>query len=121
MTPKGGADNRKSPRFAVRMSAEVTFGGRVFTAVTRDLSVGGVCLESDRLLPEGDALQVGLFLVVDDVEDATQPPLEMRGKVAWTAPGEGEQPSTMGIRFEGVSAGQLAGLTRFLRMLPQER
>jgi hypothetical protein len=115
-----GADNRKSQRFQIRLSAEVSFSGKVFTATTRDLSVGGVCLESDRLLPEGNALTVGLFLVVDDVEDSTQPPLEMRGKVAWSTPGEGDQPGTMGVRFEGVSATQMTGLTRFLRMLPQQ-
>ena len=120
MTNRGGIDNRQSPRFTVRMSAEVQYGGKLFTAITRDLSVGGVCLESDRLLPEGSALAVGLFLVIDDVEDASQPPLEMRGKVAWAAPGDEGQASTMGIRFEGVSAPQLAGLTRFLKMVPEQ-
>ena len=56
--------------------------------------------------------------MVDDVEDATQPPLEVRGKVAWATPGDDGQPATMGIRFEAVSPGQLAGLTRFLKIVP---
>ena len=113
-----GIDARQAPRTSVRLSAEVHYGGKVFTTTTKDLSVGGVCLESDRLLPVGNPLQVGLFLVVDDVEDATQPPLEVRGKVAWTTPGEPGQKGAMGVRFDAVSAGQMAGLTRFLRMMP---
>ena len=116
--PRGSSDGRLTPRIPVRLSAEVHFAGKVFTATTRDLSSGGVCLESDRLLPEGYALQVGLFLVVDDVEDATQPPLEMRGKVAWATPGDPGEKGSMGIRFESVSTGQMAGLTRFLKMVP---
>src|SRR5207247_897592 len=100
------------------LSAEVQHGGRTFTAVTRDLSAGGVCLEAQRVLPEGDALEVALFLVVDDVEDASHPALEMRSKIAWAVPGEDGQPGRMGIRFEGISSGQMAGLTRFLQMVP---
>src|SRR4051812_19683128 len=114
-----GVDARQSRRFTVRLSAEVNHGGKVFTATTRDLSVGGVCLESDRMVPEGDACAVGLFLVVDDVEDASQPTVEIKGKVAWSAPGDEGRAATMGIRFDAVSAGQLEGLTRFLKLLPE--
>ena len=111
-------ENRKNPRYAIRLSAEVAYNGKVFTAVTRDLSIGGLCLETDRLLPEGQALQMGLFLVVDDVEDANTPVLEMRGKVAWAAAGDEGRPSTMGIRFEALSASQMAGLNRLLKLIP---
>ena len=110
-----GVDARTTPRVPIRMSAEVHVGGLLFTATTRDLSMGGMCLESDRSVPEGAALQIGLFLVVDDVEDASQPPLELAGKVAWTAPGEEGRTGTMGIRFEGITPAQMAGLSRLLK------
>ena len=119
MTQPRAADNRHTTRFPLRVSAEVNYGGRLFTALTRDLSVGGVCLESDRLVPEGNALNLGLFLVVDEVEDASAAPLQMRGKVAWATPGEGGKLGSMGIRFEGVTSNQMAGLTRFLKLVPQ--
>lgn len=113
-----GVENRKNPRFPIRLSAEVNHTGRLFTAVTRDLSLGGVCLEAGRVLPEGDAIHLALFLVVDDVEDATQPPLEVRARVVWAAAGEEGRPSTIGLRFEALSSIQTAGLQRLLRIFP---
>jgi hypothetical protein len=112
-------ENRQTRRYTIRLSAELKHGGRTFTATTHDLSLGGVRLESHRVLPEGDALSVALFLVVDDVEDAAAPALELRGKVMWAAPGEEGRPGTMGIRFENLSDVQNDGLSRFLKMLPE--
>jgi Tfp pilus assembly protein PilZ len=111
-----GIEARRAPRIDVRLSAEVKFEGRLFTALTRNLSVGGVCLESKVTVPDGAAIGVGLFLVFDDIEDASGPPLELVAKVAWSAPAEEPgQPTVIGLRFESVSATQLEGLTRYLK------
>ena len=48
VTQSRGADNRHNSRFPLRLSAEVHYAGKVFTALTRDLSVGGLCLESEK-------------------------------------------------------------------------
>ena len=80
--------------------------------------MGGVCLEVERAPLEGESVDVSLFLVDDEVEDASHPALAMRGRVAWTAQPEERKRATMGVRFEGVSALQMAGLSRFLRLLP---
>jgi hypothetical protein len=110
-----GLETRKSPRIDVRLSAEVIHQGRVFTAITRNLSVGGVCLETKVAVPDGADLGVGLFLVYEDVEDATRPPLALQAKVAWSAPSETPAgPTVLGLRFEGVSREQVEGLSRFL-------
>ena len=109
-------ETRHVSRFRVRLGAEVRHGGRTFTARTRDLSVAGVAIDSDHHLPEGSALQIGLFIVVDEVEDSSYTPLEVRGKVAWAAPSEGLGPGAMGIRFDALSPGQVAGVNRYLRM-----
>lgn len=119
-TSEPRSESRQTPRHPVRLSAEVRHDGRTYTAVTRDLSVGGVCIEAQQVAPEGAVLEVGLFLVVDDVEDASRPPLAMRGKVAWVAPGVGGAPGAMGIRFDGLSAKQMAGITGFLKLLPSQ-
>lgn len=110
-------ERRGPPRIDIRLSAEVTWEGRVFTTKTRNLSVGGVCIECESELAEGAPIKVALFLVIDDVEDATRPPLQLRGTVAWSAPSDGGQPATAGIRFHGLNEMQLAGLTRFLKLV----
>ena len=58
----------RAPRFAVRLSAELQVDGRTNTATTRNLSEGGVCLETDRALLEGAALAMTLFVVEDEIE-----------------------------------------------------
>jgi hypothetical protein len=116
---RGGPEHRTSQRIDVRLSAEVQSGPRHFTALTRNLSIGGLCLEAGVPVAEGEELVIGLFLVFDDVEDATREPLQMRGRVAWATPGDGGEPTIVGVRFESVSAVQMAGLTKFLKMVAE--
>jgi len=68
--PPGYTRRRQFVRVAIRMSAEVHLGEETFTATTRDLSEGGVGLDLPRAVAEGAELTMGLFLVVDDVEEA---------------------------------------------------
>jgi PilZ domain-containing protein len=104
---------RHDRRIPVRLSGEFHVGDRMVTVVTRNLSIGGACIEGALSLPEGAALTVGLFLVVDDVEDATRPPLEVAGTVAWTT-ADGSDRSLLGVRFERLSQLQIEGLSKFL-------
>ncbi len=116
--PPEHANTRKTPRYDVKVSAEVqTASGRVVSMHTRNLSEGGVCLEGPIYFPEGTVLAVGLFLVVDEIEDATEAPLALAGHVSWSEePGDGE-PARMGIRFAEVEPAALARLRDFLRAL----
>ncbi|MCC6997335.1 MAG: PilZ domain-containing protein [Deltaproteobacteria bacterium] len=116
--PRTGSNTRQTPRYDVRVSADVqTATGRVVSMHTRNLSEGGVCLEGAVHFPEGAVLAVGLFLVVDEIEDATEAPLTLAGQVTWSEePGDGE-PARMGIRFADVEPAALARLRDFLRAL----
>jgi hypothetical protein len=103
---------RKHTRLDVRMSAEVRTTRSVFTATTRDLSEAGAGIEADRPFVEGEELALGLFLVVDGVEEET-PPLWVKAKVAWT----GETDAglhTAGLRFAVISNEQRAWLRQVL-------
>lgn len=113
------AFTRQSPRLPVRLSAELRIGDKTATALTRNLSTGGVCLEGAPALREGASVTVGLFFVVDDVEDATIAPLEIGGKVAWVTRDE-KASSLVGVRFERVSAFQLNALMKYLRVVGGE-
>ena len=105
---------RAHQRFQIRLSADVAAGGRQFTATTRNLSAGGVCLESAYPFEEGGSLGLSLFLVVDDVEDESMPPLEVRGTVQWTADDDEEHVHIAGVQFSEISDAQRAWLESFL-------
>jgi c-di-GMP-binding flagellar brake protein YcgR len=108
-----GAQRRQHARIDAKLSAEITLGEEVFTATTRDISMGGVGLDLDRPLAEGTEIGIDLFLVVDDVEDERSAPLKVRGAIAWCAErDEGEY--AVGIRFEDIAANQLTWLKQFL-------
>jgi hypothetical protein len=116
--PGAGTNSRQTPRYDVKVSADVqTASGRVVSMHTRNLSEGGVCLEGAVYFAQGTVLAVGLFLVVDEIEDATEVPVALTGHVTWSEePGDGE-PARMGIRFAEVEPAALARLRDFLRAL----
>ena len=101
------------------MSAEVRTARTVFTATTRDLSAGGAGIISDRALTEGQEIALGLFLVVDDVEEQL-PPLWVKGHVVWTSDGETSPVRTQyvaGVRFNSVTDDQKRWLGKVLSQL----
>ena len=99
---------RQHPRVDLRMSAELRTARGAFTATTRDLSEGGAGLEADRPLAEGEQIALGLFLVIDDLEEQT-PPLWVKARVAWV--GETDAGGhTAGVRFQVITDQQRAWL-----------
>jgi len=98
------------------MSAEIKASSGTFTATSRDISEGGVGLETDRAINEGELLTVGLFLVVDDVEEERTPPLWVKARVMWA--GEADNGGyTAGLRFEVISPAQKTWLRNVLARL----
>ncbi len=118
MTPQ---NRRAHQRFDLHLSAEITTAAGVVTAVTKDLSVGGCCLESAYQLTEGATIQLALFLVVDGIEDTDTPPLIIPAHIQWTAENDEaalDSRHLAGMRFEG-SPEQSAWLDNFLARLPE--
>ncbi|HTM21743.1 MAG TPA: PilZ domain-containing protein [Kofleriaceae bacterium] len=111
-------ENRRAHRrYALRLAAEIRAGARSFTATTRDLSEGGCCIEGAYPLEDGALIDVALFLVIDGVEDAHQPPLEVRARVQWAA-GNPDAPADVrnlaGLHFEGMTPAQTQWLSGVL-------
>ena len=107
-----GQRRRQHARLDLRMSAEIRTPRAVFTATTRDLSEAGAGLEADRAFTEGEEIALGLFMVVDDLEEET-PPLWVKARVAWT----GETDAglhTAGVRFAVITDDQRAWLRQVL-------
>ena len=103
--PTAYTRQRQFQRTPIRMSAEIRLGEAVVTATTRDLSEGGVGLELARPLPEGSEVTLGLFLVVDGVEEERVPPLWVKGRVAWCGETDAGR-HTAGVRFEVITDAQ---------------
>ncbi|HZS37306.1 MAG TPA: PilZ domain-containing protein [Polyangia bacterium] len=109
------AEHRRQARHALRVSAEVRLGTRLITGTTRNLSEGGMCLEIDSPLTEGDAIKIRLFPVEDDIEAEGARGLELIGRVQWSA--EAERGFAIGVQFKDLTAAQTAAITATLKRL----
>lgn len=117
--PPPGQNRRVHPRFEIRLAVELVLpGGRKATAVTRDLSEGGTCVEGAYALPEGQTIDVALFVVVDGVEEPSLPPLRIKATVQWTAQNDDgpiDARHIGGLRFHDLSPAQSQWVARFLK------
>jgi hypothetical protein len=99
-------NTREHQRYDIRVSAEVSLHqGEPMTCVTRDLSLGGVGVDTEWPLPEGVPISVELFVVVDDIEDETTTPLLLAGRVAWCRK-RAERDFFAGIQFVDLNVNQ---------------
>lgn len=106
-------NRRVYERYKIHLSAEISTATGRFTATTRDLSVGGSCLEGGYPFEEGAEIDLSLFVVVDGIEDSSTPPLRTRGIVQWTAENEDAPAATRhlaGVRFDHLTEDQRAWL-----------
>ena len=106
-------EHRVHPRFDIKLAAEVTAGGRPFTATTRNLSDGGCCLESMFPMSEGTEIALDLFVVHEGVEDEQMPPLRTHGTIQWVAETD-EGGTAVGVKFVGMTQAQQKWLSAFL-------
>jgi hypothetical protein len=105
----------RHPRYEVRLSAELRVGGTLVTGVTRNLSVGGVCVEIDRPVAEGSRLDVTLFVVENEVETEGARGLKLIGTVQWAA--EGDRGWALGLKFDALAAPQAKALENALKAI----
>jgi Tfp pilus assembly protein PilZ len=111
-----GADKRVFPRFDCELAVElVTPGGRIHTGVSRNLSRGGVCLETVDAVRGGEEVVVRIKLVFADARASE--PLELPAQVVWcTSFGTSHQ---VGTQFRRLSEDRATYLDMFLRYLAQ--
>ena len=106
-------NQRANPRFDIRLSAELRLEGRVITGMTKNLSLGGLCVEIDRPLPENSLVRLTLFVVEEDVETEGARGLDLTGTVQWMA--EGDRNYAVGIKFGNLNAQQTTALNNALK------
>lgn len=101
---------RIDPRYDRQLEIEVLFEGKKQISQTRNISLGGLYLESATPLPIGTTVQLRFQL-------PTQPePVEVSGDVRWVVKKEGAgETSGIGIRFQGLRARDVWALNRYFQ------
>lgn len=106
---------RVDERFAVEVEARVTYGDRVLSAVTRDVSRGGCCFILVSPMETGSAFVLSLALVLG--ENSVSEPLNLQGRVVWcTRTAEGYQ---IGGSFTQLTKQTREYLQMFLNFLAE--
>jgi uncharacterized protein (TIGR02266 family) len=97
---------RQDRRYERRVPIDVQFDGGALSTHTRNISLGGVYVESERQLPFGT--KVHLKFRVPSQTDV----IEVDGQVRWVEMEEGHVKG-IGIRFEGLRARDVWALNKF--------
>ena len=99
---------RIDPRYDRQLEIEVLFEGKKQISQTRNISLGGLYLESPTPLPIGTTVQLRFQL-------PTQPePVEVAGDVRWVVKKDGAH-NGIGIRFQGLRARDVWALNQFFQ------
>ena len=102
------SERRQHARLSI--AVEVDFGSEnnFYSARTRDISVGGLFIESDVALPIGTRLRVDLKFL--------QKQLHAEVEVTWVLLAEGGQPAGMGVRFVDLPAAATKNIEAFMAL-----
>lgn len=100
---------RTDPRYDHRIVVEVKAGPKRFEATTRNLSLGGMYLETAEVLPLQTTVELRFKL------PAQPEPVEITAEVRWVEPAEGASLSGMGLRFHGLRARDVWAFNRLFQ------
>lgn len=114
--PMSDGNQRAYPRFALQVSATLkTADGRTISGNSRNMSEGGLCLETSEGLEIGTDVEVSITLVFD--EDSASEPLALPARVVWSTPFADS--FQIGTQFRPLSQQQKTYLGMFLRYQEQ--
>ena len=100
---------RIDPRYERRLDVELTVDGKKYSVRSRNLSLGGIYVESDVKLAIGAPVNLRFQL-------PTQPEaVEVAGDVRWLVQKPGSDDVGVGIRFQGLRARDVWALNRFFQ------
>ncbi len=108
-------DQRRSDRrYDRRVPIDVVHDGVPIAAVTRNISLGGIFIESEVGLPFG--ARVALKFRIPTQSE----PIEVDGQVRWQEVEDGAVRG-IGIRFEGLRARDVWALNKFFESAPEAK
>lgn len=101
------SEKRRHPRKEVRIPVAYTLGdGRRIEAMSRDMSIGGMFVETDTMAPFASVVPVELMI------PGAKQPIQVKATVRWT------EPDGMGLQFGLMGVRDTHALTELLRPAP---
>ncbi len=97
---------RSDRRYDRRVAIDFTHEGSSFSGHTRNISLGGVFIETEQTLPFGSKVMLR-FKIPTQTEA-----IEVEGQVRWLEMDEGRLRG-LGVRFEGLRARDVWALNKF--------
>ena len=95
---------RSDRRYDRQLAIDFVHEGQTYHARTKNISLGGVFIETDARLPYGARVQMKFRL-------PSQPePIEVAGQVRWCE--SGDEMNGIGVRFDGLRARDVWGLNK---------
>lgn len=104
---RGGAERRKHPRVQLGARVDVVSGSNFYSARGRDISMGGLFIETLAPLPLGS--QVMIELVLDGSRHV------LPAEVCWSVEAEEGGTAGVGVQFDGLSSRARGAIERFMR------
>jgi len=98
---------RSDRRYDRRIAVELTHEGKSYAVHSRNMSLGGMYLDSDTMLPFGAKVLLR-FRVPTQVEA-----IEVGAQVRWAGAGDDPKERGIGVRFEGLRARDVWALNKF--------
>jgi c-di-GMP-binding flagellar brake protein YcgR len=105
---------RQHERVDVEVAAEVDLEGTVLLAASKNLSAGGVALETESPLPKGATVGLSLFLTLEGIEDADVEPLTVQATVVWSTE-RGPGAYTAGVRYSRMGPAEKLQIETFVK------
>ncbi len=87
-------DRRSHQRIPVQVRVRIQYTGQEFSAESRNLSAGGVFLETDQRVPVGTRVQLRFTVPI-----IAKYPIRAEGEVVWVG---GDVPPGLAVRFTNI-------------------
>jgi Tfp pilus assembly protein PilZ len=107
-------ETRAHPRYALEIDAEIGFDTEKIPARTRNISHGGLAVDTSRAVPVGQPVTVTISLVFEG--QAMSEPLPVRGRVVWCT-AIGPHLYQVGVTFTNLTGDERLYVELFLRYL----
>jgi uncharacterized protein (TIGR02266 family) len=98
-------DRRKHPRLTIAVAVDFTSGNNFYSALIRDISMGGLFIETDAVIPIGTQLLVDLRFLKKHIR--------VECEVMW-AVGECDSGAGVGVRFLALQPSQQKSIEAFM-------